>query len=94
MRIMRFLIKIILLPVVMILSLMKLLLDGATRVYCLFSGVAINLLIICAVLAIITGQWLDLGVFAVLFVGIIVVLFSAGTITVVLDNLKEKIKEV
>lgn len=91
---MRFLIKIILLPVVMILSLMKLLLDGATRVYCLFSGVAINLLIICAVLAIITGQWFDLGVFAVLFVGIIVVLFSAGTITVVLDNLKEKIKEV
>ena len=91
---MRFLIKIILLPVVMILSLMKLLLDGATRVYCLFSGVAINLLIICAVLAIITGQWFDLGVFAVLFVGIIVVLFSAGTITVVLDNLKERIKEV
>ena len=89
-----FLIKIILLPVVMILSLMKLLLDGATRVYCLFSGVAINLLIICAVLAIITGQWFDLGVFAVLFVGIIVVLFSAGTITVVLDNLKERIKEV
>ena len=37
---------------------------------------------------------MKLGVFAVLFVGIIVVLFSAGTITVVLDNLKEKIKEV
>ena len=60
---MRFLIKIILLPVVMILSLMKLLLDGATRVYCLIAGVAINLLIICAVLAIITRQWFALGVF-------------------------------
>ncbi len=89
-----FLIKIILLPVVMILSLMKLLLDGATRVYCLIAGVAINLLIICAVLAIITRQWFALGVFAVVFVGIIVVLFSAGIITVVLDNLKERIKEV
>lgn len=91
---MRLLIKIILLPVVMILSLMKLLLDGVTRVYCLVTGVAINLLVICTVLAIITGQWFALGVFAVVFVGVIAVLFGAGIMTVVLDNLKESIKEV
>ena len=74
---MRFLIKLLLLPVVMILSLMKLVLDGATKIYCLVAGVAINLLVICAVLAVVTGQWLALGIFAMVFVGVIVVLFFA-----------------
>ena len=91
---MRFLIKLLLLPVVMILSLMKLVLDGATKIYCLVAGVAINLLVICAVLAVVTGQWLALGIFAMVFVGVIVVLFFAGTISVVLDGLKDRIKAV
>lgn len=91
---MRFLIKLLLLPVVMILSLMKLVLDGATKIYCLVAGVAINLLVICAVLAVVTGQWLALGIFAMVFVGVIVVLFFAGTISVVLDGLKERLKAV
>ena len=91
---MRFLIKLLLLPVVMILSLMKLVLDGATKIYCLVAGVAINLLVICEVLAVVTGQWLALGIFAMVFVGVIVVLFFAGTISVVLDGLKERLKAV
>lgn len=91
---MRFLIKLLLLPVVMILSLMKLVLDGATKIYCLVAGVAINLLVISAVLAVVTGQWLALGIFAMVFVGVIVVLFFAGTISVVLDGLKERLKAV
>lgn len=91
---MRFLIKLLLLPVVMILSLMKLVLDGATKIYCLVAGVAINLLVICAVLAVVTGQWLALGIFAMVFVGVIVVLFFAGTISVVLDGLKDRLKAV
>lgn len=46
---MRIVFKICLLSVVLILSMMKLLLEGATKVYCLVTGVAINLIIICAV---------------------------------------------
>lgn len=91
---MRFLLKILILPVVMILSLTKLLLEGATKVYCLVAGVAINLIIICAVLALITGQWFALAIFGTLFLMIIAILFGAGTITIVLDNLKEKLMEV
>ena len=91
---MRFLIKLLLLPVVMILSLMKLVLDGATKIYCIVAGVAINLLVICAGPAVVTGQWLALGIFAMVFVGVIVVLFFAGTISVVLDGLKERLKAV
>ena len=88
---MRFLLKILILPVVLILSLMKVLLEGATKVYCLVAGVAINLIIICAVLAIITGQWFALAVFGTLFAAIIAILFGAGTISIVLDNFKEKL---
>ena len=51
---MRVIFKICILPVILILSMMKLLLDVAERVYCLVAGVAINALIVCVVLALIT----------------------------------------
>ena len=57
---MRYLIKLLILPVVMILSLMKLILDGATRIYCLVAGIAMNMIVICAVLAVVTRQWMAL----------------------------------
>lgn len=91
---MRYLIKLLILPVVMILSLMKLILDGATRIYCLVAGIAMNMIVICAVFAVVTRQWMALGIFAVIFVGVIAVLFFAGTIMVVLDGLKERLKAV
>ena len=67
-RLMRVIFKICILPVILILSMMKLLLDVAERVYCLVAGVAINALIVCVVLALITGQWLALGVFGAWFI--------------------------
>jgi len=91
---MRYLIKFLILPVVMILSLMKLILDGATRIYCLVAGIAINMIVICAVLAVVTRQWMALGIFAVIFVGVIAILFFAGTIMVALDGIKERLKAV
>ena len=93
-RLMRVIFKICILPVILILSMMKLLLDVAERVYCLVAGVAINALIVCVVLALITGQWLALGVFGALFLVLMAVLFGAGTITVMIDNLRERLMEV
>ena len=91
---MRVIFKIWILPVILILSMMKLLLDVAERIYCLVAGVAINALIVCVVLALITGQWLALGVFGALFIVLMAVLFGAGTITVMIDNLRERLMEV
>lgn len=65
---MRCVFKFLMLPVIFILSVMKLFLEGATKVYCLVAGVAINLLVIFSVLAIITQQWFALVVFGVIFV--------------------------
>lgn len=91
---MRILLKLLTLPMLLIISVIRLLLTGATKLYCLVAGIAINLLIIGAVLAIFTGQWFALAVFGVLFVAIMMILFGAGTISVVLDNLREKLLEV
>jgi len=51
-------------------------------------------LIIGAVLAIFTGQWFALAVFGILFIAIMMILFGAGTMYVVLDNLRTKLLEV
>ena len=52
---------------------------------------------ICAVLAIITKQWLALGIFDGIFAGIfalsLVVLFGAGTIMAVIETMRDGMKE-
>ena len=88
---MRCVFKFLMLPVIFILSVMKLSLEGATKVYCLVAGVAINLLVIFSVLAIITQQWFALVVFGVIFVFILGVLFVTGRIGLFLENLKDRI---
>ena len=88
---MRCVFKFLMLPVIFILSVMKLFLEGATKVYCLVAGVAINLLVIFSALAIITQQWFALVVFGVIFVFILGVLFVTGRIGLFLENLKDRI---
>ena len=88
---MRCVFKFLMLPVIFILSVMKLFLEGVTKVYCLVAGVAINLLVIFSALAIITQQWFALVVFGVIFVFILGVLFVTGRIGLFLENLKDRI---
>ena len=91
---MRILLKLLTLPMLLIISIFSLFLTGVTKLYCLVAGIAINLLIIGAVLAIFTGQWFALAVFGILFIAIMMILFGAGTISVVLDDLRTKLLEV
>ena len=89
---MRFIFKILAMPVMLVVCFIRLFLKGATKVYCLMAGIAINLLAICSVLAVITQQWFALGVFGILFVAILAVLYGAGVFMVVLDNVKEVLR--
>lgn len=88
---MSFIFKILGLPVILIIDFIRLLLKGATKIYCLVAGIAINLLAICSVLAVITQQWFALGVFGILFFVVMAILFCFGFIVMVLDRLKERI---
>ena len=90
---MRFILRIMILPVILMLNLMKLLLACATKIYCLVAGMAINILLVCIILAIISKQWLALEIFGVLFV-VLAILFFAGSVTVLVDSMKERLLEV
>lgn len=91
---MRCVFKILLLPLVVILSVMKLFLEGATKLYCLVAGIVINILVICSVLAIITQQWFALVVFVILCSFIWLALLSSGFIAGLLENIKDKLLSV
>lgn len=91
---MRFLIKIITIPVILVLSFAELVLNGTTRIYCYFAGFAINILIVLAVLAIVTRQWLALVIQGGLLVVCVATIFAIGMVSVVLNGIKEKIKRI
>lgn len=88
---MRFTVRFLKLPIIMVLGLLSLLIEGATRLYCLVAGVAINLLLVCSVLAIVTQQWFALGLFGIFIVCITLGVYGLGCLFIFLNRIREKI---
>ena len=88
---MRILIKLLCLPILMILTVMKLLLNGISKVYCLAAGIVINISVICALLALITQNWLMLAILASKFALIVGLLLGMGTLIATMDSIKDKL---
>ena len=88
---MRILIKILCLPIFMVLTVMKILLNGISKVYCLTAGIVINISVICAFLALITQNWLMLAILASKFALIVGLLLGMGTLIANIDSIKDKL---
>ena len=89
----KFGLKILALPICLILSILSVFMELLMRVYSLGVGLLINFIVICLVLAIISQQWMNFGIFAGIF-GVIAVLtlcvgLVAATVEIWRDNLKE-----
>lgn len=90
---MKIMIRIIAIPIIVLLQLIHWAFDGVSKVYCLAAGVHYNILAICALLAIITGQWKALGILGILVAASLVLLFGAGWIMAMLDRIKIRLTE-
>ena len=88
---MRMLIKLLCLPIFMVLTVMKILLNGISKVYCLAAGIVINISVICAFLALITQNWLMLAILASIFALIVGLLLGMGTLIATMDSIKDKL---
>ena len=59
--------KILALPVCLILSILSVFMELLMRTFSLGAGLLINFIVICLVLAIISQQWMNFGIFAGIF---------------------------
>lgn len=91
MGVIKFLGKIIAIPIIPVLVMIHLLLALVIYLGSRVLAIFINILIICAIVAIINAQWVSLGILIVLALIGLVLLFGAATIQMIVDDTKENL---
>ena len=79
-------------PIILVLELLKIVINLLIKAECWVAGVGFLLLAIFAILALINKMWLQLGIFAFLFVTGAVIMLTSVHILFWIDKLKEKIE--
>lgn len=91
---MRVLAKVAVFPLVVVLTIAGLIVRLFIKVGSMVSGVAVLLLGICAVLALINKMWLQLGIFALIFLAMFVILLASAELQVWIDVVTDRLKNV
>lgn len=93
MGLVKFLFKILALPVVLILGTLGLLVKLATNLSCYIVGPFMLLLGGCCVYAIVMQLWSQLAILVVLLLGCVVMLFGASWVIVFLENVNGRLAD-
>ena len=83
--------RILAVPIILILDLLKIIINLLIKAECWVAGVGFLLLAIFAILALINKMWLQLGIFALLFVSGAVIMLISVHILFWIDILKESL---
>ena len=85
--------RILTVPIILILDLLKIVINLLIKAECWVAGVGFLLLAIFAILALINKMWLQLGIFALLFVSGAVIMLLSVHILFWIDILKELVEK-
>ena len=79
-------------PIILVLELLKIVINLLIKAECWVAGVGFLLLAIFAILALINQMWLQLGIFALLFVAGVVIMLMSVHILFWIDIMKEAVE--
>ena len=85
--------RILAVPIILILDLMKIVINLLIKTECWVAGVGSLLLAIFAILALVNKMWLQLGIFAIIFAAGAVILLMSVHILFWIDILKESLEK-
>ena len=91
---MKMIMKIVAVPVLMILTVLNWLINGAARVYVIVLALFYQILAVCGLMALVKHQWTSLGILVVMFSLSLGIVFGAGTIMAIVDDMKDNLKGV
>ena len=84
--------KVLALPICLFLSILSVFVELMMRAYSLGVGLLINLIVICIVLAIISQQWMNFGIFAGIFGVIAVLTLCVGLVAATVEIWRDRLK--
>ena len=85
--------RILTVPIILILELLKIVINLLIKAECWVAGVGFLLLAIFAILALINKMWLQLGIFAIIFAAGALTLLMSVNILFWIDILKESLEK-
>lgn len=85
--------RILAVPIILILELLKIVINLLIKAECWVAGVGFLLLAIFAILALVNKMWLQLGIFAIIFVAGVGILLMSVYIHFWIDILKESFEK-
>ena len=83
--------RILAVPIILILDLLKIIINLLIKAECWVAGVGFLLLTIIAILALVNKMWLQLGIFAIIIAAGAVILLMSVHILFVIELLKDKL---
>ena len=92
MWVLKFLGKVIALPVILVLTVLEILFKLLMKMESLLLGLFLLLIIVCMVIAVITSQWVSLGILAALVVVGFIAMFGVTTVSLYVEVAKETLK--
>ena len=84
--------RVLAVPILLVLELLKIVINLLIKAECWVAGVGFLLLAIFAILALFNRMWLQLGIFASLFVVGVVIMLMSVQILFWIDSLKESVE--
>ena len=90
---MRVLNNLVLFPLRVVLSVLQFIINIFIKIECLVAGIVLVFLGICAILSLINGMWLQLGIFAMIIVAVLILLFISAQIMLCVELAYDKIHE-
>ena len=84
--------RILAVPIILLLELLGIIINLLIKAECWVAGVGSLLLAIFAILALINKMWLQLGIFALLFIAGLVIMLMSVHILFWIDSLKESVE--
>ena len=84
--------RVLAVPIILVLELLKIVINLLIKAECWAAGVGFLLLAIFAILALINKMWLQLGIFASLFIAGAVIMLMSVHILYFIDVIKERLR--
>ena len=88
----RFGLQILAVPLLIVFCVLSILAELMMKVYSLGMGIFINFILICVVLAIVSQQWMNLGIFVGILVAIAVLTLLVGLVSATVEIWRDNLK--
>lgn len=88
----KFMLKVLVLPVLLVLNILSLVADIGMKIYCHGAGFVINVIIVLGIFALIGKNWTGVGIFTATLGVVVVIALGIGILGAIIQTARDAVK--